>query len=195
MQIQAGAIDLNGVAMPALETQNNVALAPSDVAAWINGSSKVTISDPTFSGFSAVIGGVAVSAKDLNPTPNDLQTLASDLQAKLREADLTDSITVGIASNGADLEIQDALGRTLSNVVLTPNAGLTTGGNVTVKWVGRPGVKLQTSGNITGSWASQNATDGSTWTGSTAATSDGTATVTNLPTSGSAGYFRLVKPN
>ena len=132
MQIQAGAIDLNGVAMPALETQNNVALAPSDVAAWINGNSKITISDPTFSGFSAVIGGVAISAKDLNPTPNDLQTLASDLQAKLREADLTDSISVGIASNGADLEIQDALGRTLSNVVLTPNAGLTTGGNVTV---------------------------------------------------------------
>jgi hypothetical protein len=76
-------------------------------------------------------------------------------------------------------------------LTVTPAAG----GNVTVKWVGRPGVKLQTSGNITGSWASQNATDGSTWTGSSAATSDGTATVTNLPASGSAGYFRLVKPN
>jgi hypothetical protein len=132
LQIQAGAIDLNGIAMPALETKNNVALTPSDVAAWINGSSSVTISDPTFSGFSASIGGVALHVKDLNPDPNDLQTLASALQAKLRSVDLSDNITVGIASNGTDLEIQDALGRTVSNVVLVPNAGLTTGGNVAV---------------------------------------------------------------
>ncbi|NBP83178.1 DNA polymerase III subunit alpha, partial [bacterium] len=36
------------------------------------------------------------------------------------------------ASNGTDLEIHDALGRTLSDVVLTPSSGFSSGGNMTM---------------------------------------------------------------
>jgi len=47
-------------------------------------------------------------------------------------ADGTDDISVSVDSNGTDLHVNDALGRSLTNVVLTPNTGLTSGGNVTV---------------------------------------------------------------
>lgn len=80
----------------------------------------------------------------------------------------------------------------MNMVSITPAGG----GNVSVKWLGRPGVKLQKSGSVSGgSWSSYDATDGSTWTGTTNITSDGWACSTNLPAGGSAGFFRLVKPN
>jgi flagellar hook-associated protein FlgK len=132
MQIPAGAINLNGVALPALNSQTNLPLAPQDVASWINGSSQVAIARPTFDGFSASIGGVALSVQNLNPVPNDLVTLAGDLQAQLQLADGTANITVSVDSNGVDLHINDALNRTLSHVVLHPKTGLDSGGDLTV---------------------------------------------------------------
>jgi flagellar hook-associated protein FlgK len=131
-QIQAGAINLNGVAMPALSSLPDTPLSPNDVANWINGSSQATVTEPSFDGFSASLGGVALSVQNLNPTPDDLPTLAGDLEARLRLADGTNNISVSVATNGTDLQITDALGRALSNVVLTPKIGAMSGGNLTV---------------------------------------------------------------
>jgi hypothetical protein len=107
-------------------------LTPADVANWVNGASTIDITEPTFSGLALTLGGVALSVQNLNPIPNDLDTLASDLQASLRLADGTDYISVSVNSNGTDLHIQDALGRSLSDIVLTPNTGLSSGGNFLV---------------------------------------------------------------
>ncbi|NBW69479.1 MAG: flagellar hook-associated protein FlgK, partial [Betaproteobacteria bacterium] len=131
-QIPAGAILLNGVAMPALVTQAETPLSPNDVAAWVNGKSQIAITQPNFTGVSLSVGGVALSVQNLAPVPNDLPTLASDLQDQLRMADGTDYLSVSVASNGTDLQIDDALGRNISNVYLTPSAGNISGGDVTV---------------------------------------------------------------
>jgi len=131
-QIQAGAINLNGIALPALSTLSNTPLSPNDVANWINGSSRATITEPSFNGFSASIGGVALSVQNLNPVPDNLPTLADNLQARLRLVDGTNNLSVSVATNGTDLLITDALGRSLSNVVLTPKIGAMSGGNLTV---------------------------------------------------------------
>jgi flagellar hook-associated protein FlgK len=130
-QIPAGAILLNGITLPALDTKLNTPLSPNDVAAWVNGSSQVNVAQASFSGIAAKIGGVAVNLQGLDDT-HGLATLAADLQAKLRTADLTDNLSVNVASNGVDLEVHDALGRSLSDVVLTPSTGFSSGGNVTV---------------------------------------------------------------
>mgnify|MGYP000019278464 CR=1 FL=1 len=131
-QIPAGAIVLNGVEMPALATQAEMPLSPSDVAAWVNGKSQIAIAQPNFSGLSLSIGGVALSVQNLDPVPNDLPTLADDLQTQLRLMDGTYNICVSVASNGTDLQIDDALGRSISNVILTPTDGSLSGGDVTV---------------------------------------------------------------
>lgn len=130
-QIPAGAILLNGVKLPSLDTQPNTPLSPSDVAAWINGNSQVNVEQPSFSGISMKLGGVAVNIQGLDDSFG-LPVLAADLQSQLRAVDLTDNLSVNVASNGIDLEIHDALGRSLSDVVLTPNTGVSSGGNVTV---------------------------------------------------------------
>ena len=130
-QIPAGAILLNGITLPALDTKLNTPLSPNDVAAWVNGSSQVNVAQTSFSGIAAKIGGVAVNLQGLDDT-HGLANLAADLQAKLRTADLTDNLSVNVASNGVDLEVHDALGRSLSDVVLTPSTGFSSGGNVTV---------------------------------------------------------------
>jgi len=130
-QIPAGAILLNGIAMPSLDTQPNTPLSPGDVASWVNGSSQVNVSQPSFSGISLKVGGVAFNIQGLDDSLG-LPLLADDLQTQLREADSTDSLSVNVASNGIDLEIHDALGRILSDVALTPNAGISSGGDVTL---------------------------------------------------------------
>ena len=130
-QIPAGAILLNGIKLPSLDTQPNTPLSPSDVAAWVNGNSQVNVEQPSFSGISMKVGGVAVNIQGLDDSFG-LPVLAADLQSQLRTADLTDNLSVTVASNGIDLEIHDALGRSLSDVVLTPNTGVSSGGNVTV---------------------------------------------------------------
>ena len=130
-QIPAGATVLNGVTMPALETQLNTPLSPSDVAAWVNGKSQVKISQAAFSEFAFKVGGVALKISALNDM-HGLNALANDLQAKLRAADLTNNLSVNIASNGIDLEVRDALGRSISDVVLTPTTGYESGGEIIV---------------------------------------------------------------
>jgi hypothetical protein len=106
-------------------------LSPDDVAAWVNGSSQINIAQATFNGFSAKVGNVAINIQGLDDSQG-LAALAQDLQTQLRLADLTDSMSVSVASNGTDLEIHDAIGRTLSDVVLTPSSGFSSGGNMTV---------------------------------------------------------------
>ena len=106
--------------MPALETKSNTPLSPSDVAAWINGNSLIKISQPAFDEFSVKVGGVPMSIGALDDT-HGLSALAQDLQTKLRLADLTNNLSVNVASNGIDLEVHDALNRSLSDVVLTPS--------------------------------------------------------------------------
>lgn len=69
------------------------------------------------------------------------------------------------------------------------------GNNVQVKFVGRPGVKLQQASSLGGAWTNNNGTDGNGYSGVTEATPNGTATVTNLPASSAAGFFRLIKQN
>ena len=130
-QIPAGAILLNGIKLPSLDTQPNTPLSPSDVAAWVNGNSQVNVEQPSFSGVAMKIGGVAVNIQGLDDSFG-LPVLAADLQSQLRAADLTDNLSVNVATNGIDLEIHDALGRSLSDVLLTPNTGVISGGNVTV---------------------------------------------------------------
>ena len=120
IQIQAGATVLNGVTMPALETKTNTPLSPSDVVAWVNGNSQIKISQPQFSGISVKVGGVPINIVSLNDT-NGLSVLAQELQSKLRLADLTNNLSVNVASNGKDLEIHDALNRSISDVTLTPS--------------------------------------------------------------------------
>jgi len=130
-QIEGGAIQLNGIALPALETQKNTPLSPKDVAQWINGTSKIDITEPKFNGVALSLGGVALSVQNLKPNQNNLVTLASDLQTQLRLLDGTKNITVSVSSNGTDLKIVDALGRSLSKVILTPEIDKTSvSGNV-----------------------------------------------------------------
>ena len=131
IQIEAGATLLNGVTMPALETQRNTPLSPSDVAAWVNGTSQINVELPTFSGFAAKVGGVEMAISGLDDS-NGLTALAEELQTQLRLADLTDNLSVNITANGTKLEIHDALGRSMSDVVLTPSEGRSSGGDVTV---------------------------------------------------------------
>jgi len=152
IQIPAGATVLNGVPMQALETQTNTPLSPSDVAAWINGASKIKISQASFSDFSFKVGGVAIDIADIQPLDSnyDLSALASDLQMQLRAADLTDYLSVNVASNGIDLEVRDALGRSISDVVLTPSPGNESGGDVTVtnSMTSQTGVKASVFNDI-----------------------------------------------
>ena len=131
IQIEAGATLLNGVNMPALETQRNIPLSPSDVADWVNGRSQINVELPTFSGLSAKVGGVEMAISGLNDS-SGLTALAEELQTQLRLADLTDNLSVNITANGTKLEIHDALGRSMSDVVLTPSEGRSSGGDVTV---------------------------------------------------------------
>ena len=131
IQIAAGATVLNGVTMSALETKSNTPLSPSDVAAWVNGNSLIKISQPAFNEFSVKVGGVPMSIGALDDT-HGLSALALDLQTKLRLADLTNNLSVNVASNGIDLEVHDALARSISDVVLTPSSGYQSGGDITV---------------------------------------------------------------
>ncbi len=134
LQIAAGAIVLNGVSLPDLATQPASALSPNDVAAWINGASTITIEDANFNGLTASLGGVKLniprSGQTLDTT--SMATLAASLQTELRAQDGTDNITVALGSNNQDLQITDALGRSIADVVLTPNTGFTNGGKLTV---------------------------------------------------------------
>ncbi len=131
IQIPAGATVLNGVTMPALASQINIPLSPADVAAWVNGSSQIKITQPSFSEFSVKVGGVPMTIGALDDT-HGLSGLAQDLQTKLRLADLTDNLSVNVARNGIDLEVHDALARSISDVVLTPSMSYESGGDVTV---------------------------------------------------------------
>jgi flagellar hook-associated protein FlgK len=134
LQIAAGAIVLNGVSLPDLATQPATALSPNDVEAWINGGSTVTIEDANFSGLTASFGGVklAIPRSGQNLDTTSMAALAASLQTELRAQDGTDYITVVLGSNNQDLQIADALGRSIADVTLTPNAGFKTGGKLTV---------------------------------------------------------------
>jgi hypothetical protein len=81
----------------------------------------------------------------------------------------------------------------LTNVTI----GKLTGSTVPVSWLGRPGLHLQTATSLNSptSWQDILATDGANWTGGGILSSNGLVTVTNFPATGSAKYFRLIKPS
>jgi len=82
--------------------------------------------------FSVKVGGVTLNAIALDDTKG-LAALAQDIQSKLRLADSSNTnLTVKIASNGKDLEVQDALSRPISNQILLPSMRYESGGDVTV---------------------------------------------------------------
>jgi flagellar hook-associated protein FlgK len=128
-QIQAGAVLLNGISLPTLATQPNAALSPSDVASWVNGASTVNIAGANFTGFKAAIGGVNLDVQGLDAS--SILALAADLQAQLRAKDGGTNLSVAVVNNGTDIQVTDALGRTVSGVALTANAGSLAGGTVT----------------------------------------------------------------
>jgi flagellar hook-associated protein FlgK len=115
-----------------------VSSAAVQVANWVNGSSKATITNPAFGsglnqGFSklqATLGGVPLSASVAGVT--NLATLASTLQQELRLQDKSTDISVVV--EGSDLKITDARGRALKNVALIPAAttSLASGGRVDI---------------------------------------------------------------
>ena len=95
-------------------------------------ASTVTIGSPSFgatpsssdfSSFSVNLGAAALNVSGFTLPTNDISGLAYALQAKLRSADgNSTNLTVSVV-NGTDLQISDALGRTVSNPVLTANSG------------------------------------------------------------------------
>lgn len=88
---------------------------------------------------------------------------------------------------------------TFGNQYVEPNFGGLTlvpapGGQVTLKWLGRPGVHVQSAPSVTGgSWVDHIETDGTNWSAGTISP-DGLLSNTNLPATGASQYFRLVKP-
>ena len=84
-----------------------------------------------FTNLSINLDGKAINVNNLNLPSADISGLAYALQAKLRSADgNTQNLTVSVV-NGTDLQISDALGRTVTSPVLTAdtangaNAGTT----------------------------------------------------------------------
>ena len=134
IQVQAGAIVLNGVSLPDLTTQPATALSPNDVAAWINGASTITVIAANFNGFAASFGGVKLAAPRTGHAldTTSLTTLAASLQTELRALDGTDNISVALINNGQDVQVTDALGRSISNVSLTPTVASISAGSVEV---------------------------------------------------------------
>jgi hypothetical protein len=133
-QIQAGAILLNGVSLPDLTTELATPLSPNDVAAWINGASTVTVTSPNFNGFTGSFGGVKLTVPRVGHPldTTSLTTLATSLQTELQALDGTQNIRVALVNNGQDLQVSDALGRSISNVSLTPTVATVNPGSVTV---------------------------------------------------------------
>lgn len=70
-------------------------------------------------------------------------------------------------------------------------AGPASGGNVPVRWLGRPGVRLQSTANLAGGiWVNHTQTDGTNWSTGTGST-NGFVSRTNVPAIG-AQFFRLI---
>jgi hypothetical protein len=72
------------------------------------------------------------------------------------------------------------------------SVGGSSGGNVPVSWLGRPGAHLQTANLLTGPWQDVVGTDGTNLMSGTV-TPNGLMTTTNWSASGNT-FFRLVKP-
>jgi hypothetical protein len=72
-------------------------------------------------------------------------------------------------------------------------AGPVSAGQVSVSWLGRPGVHLQTAADLTsGTWQDLLNTDGASWV-SGYTSPNGFVSVTNYPTSAGKTFFRLIK--
>lgn len=67
-------------------------------------------------------------------------------------------------------------------------------GNVTVSWLGRPGVQLQTCSNlVNGTWQSIAETDGTNWTSGYTSPGSGFMSQTNWPATTGQQFFRLIQ--
>jgi len=104
----------------------SVSSAASQMADWINGSTKLEIVAPNFSAISLKLGGIAYQMTGLDPTHPD--QLAADLQANMRQFFRDQDISVDLESDR--LVLTDKQGRELTGLVLTPgvtgaNPGIT----------------------------------------------------------------------
>lgn len=88
---------------------------------------------------------------------------------------------------------------TFGNQYVEPSFGQLTStstgaGQVTVSWLGRPGVELQTSANLAGGiWQTNMETDGTNWTAGYNTVNNGFMSQTNLPAAGGQQFFRLIQ--
>ena len=71
--------------------------------------------------------------------------------------------------------------------------GPASGGNVPLRWLGRPGVQVQaTTDLVSGPWGDRPETDGTNWT-TGSMSPDGFLSTTNWPNNGTKQFFRLIK--
>lgn len=88
---------------------------------------------------------------------------------------------------------------TFGNQYVEPSFGQLTStstgtGQVTVSWLGRPGVELQTSADLAGGiWQTNLETDGTNWTTGYNTINNGFMSQTNLPAVGGQQFFRLIQ--
>jgi flagellar hook-associated protein 2 len=124
------AINSAGLAVKAQLVTTGIAstAAVASVATIPQPSFGSTPSTTDFTGFSISVGGQTLNANNLSPATADLAGLAAAVQAKLRAADGNTS-NISVAVVGSDLQVTDASGRAISNVVLTgsSNAGVSVG--------------------------------------------------------------------
>ena len=105
-----------------------------------------------FTGFSVSIGGqpIDLSPLDLASGTTDLESLASELQSKLREVDLSTNLSVSVDSNGTGLVITDSAGRAVDAGSLSFDANATGVGVGLIAYTqGSPFVSNPTVGAVT----------------------------------------------
>jgi hypothetical protein len=119
--------------------QVSVSSSASQVASWLNGVSKASITginfgtsvDDSFSQFNATIGGLDFKVPLLGLSSNSLDAVALQIQTAMRQQDRSSNISVEV--NGNSLNIQDAAGREFKNFALIPSDGVdATGGSATL---------------------------------------------------------------
>ena len=96
---------------------SGVSLTPT-TGATLSGVAFGAGAEPSFSKFSATIGGVPMQVTGLTATTPD--ELVSQIQAGLRSQDT--KIGLNVALVAGNIEIQDSLGRSFGDVALTPSA-------------------------------------------------------------------------
>jgi flagellar hook-associated protein FlgK len=104
-----------------------VSSAASQISDWLNGSTTLDVDAPNFDSISFKLGGVSYQMSGLDPTHP--AALAAALQADIRSKFADQDVSVSMV--GTSIHIEDAQGRSLSDLSLNPavagaNPGTTT---------------------------------------------------------------------